>query len=126
MKDVKSRFVSILVITHEIFSRDCIMTSPRKLVVDCDPGTDDAIALLMAFYHDDVNIMGITAVSGNVPVDDCIRNILHVLRIINKPKVKYLTLNYTSVLQPAIVCTHWVTREPDSYNYLPLSPTHFV
>ena len=41
------------------------MISP--IIVDCDPGVDDAIALLLAFGLD-MPIAGITTVAGNVPL----------------------------------------------------------
>ncbi len=42
---------------------------PRALIFDCDPGTDDAVALLMAFAHPErLNILGVTTVGGNVPL----------------------------------------------------------
>ncbi len=41
----------------------------RSVIIDCDPGVDDAIALLLAFGSpDDLNILGITTVAGNVPL----------------------------------------------------------
>jgi inosine-uridine nucleoside N-ribohydrolase len=42
------------------------------LVVDCDPGHDDAIALLVAARH--TNLLGITTVAGNAPLDRTTRN----------------------------------------------------
>jgi purine nucleosidase len=42
------------------------MTIP--LIIDCDPGVDDAIALLLAFASPELNILGITTVAGNVPL----------------------------------------------------------
>lgn len=47
----------------------------RKIIIDCDPGQDDAIALLLAFASpDDVELIGITTVSGNVPLKLTQRN----------------------------------------------------
>ena len=44
------------------------MTS-RPLIVDCDPGQDDAVALLLAFAApEELDLLGITAVAGNVPL----------------------------------------------------------
>lgn len=43
-----------------------------KVIVDCDPGHDDAVALLMAARH--AELVGITTVSGNVPLDATTRN----------------------------------------------------
>lgn len=41
--------------------------APRPLIIDCDPGVDDAVALLLAFAAPEVfNILGITTVAGNV------------------------------------------------------------
>jgi len=39
------------------------------VIIDCDPGIDDAIALLLAFQFPQWDIVGITAVAGNVPVE---------------------------------------------------------
>lgn len=41
----------------------------RKVIIDTDPGQDDAVALLLALASpDDVNVLGITCVAGNVPL----------------------------------------------------------
>ena len=41
----------------------------RKIIIDCDPGQDDAVALLLAFASpEDVDVLGITTVGGNVPL----------------------------------------------------------
>lgn len=42
---------------------------PRKLILDVDPGTDDAVALMLAALHPDLELIGATTVNGNVPVD---------------------------------------------------------
>ncbi|MGF1576602.1 MAG: nucleoside hydrolase [Cyanophyceae cyanobacterium] len=44
-------------------------TSPaRDVIIDCDPGVDDAIALLLALASPELRILGITTVAGNVPL----------------------------------------------------------
>lgn len=40
-----------------------------KLVIDTDPGVDDAHALMLAFAHPDVEVVALTTVNGNVPVE---------------------------------------------------------
>jgi len=41
----------------------------RKIIIDCDPGQDDAVALLLAFASpEELELLGITAVGGNVPL----------------------------------------------------------
>ncbi len=47
----------------------------RPIIIDCDPGQDDAIALLLAMSSpDELEILGITAVAGNVPLELTARN----------------------------------------------------
>lgn len=42
---------------------------PRKVIIDCDPGQDDAVALFLAMASpDELDILGITTVAGNVPL----------------------------------------------------------
>lgn len=42
---------------------------PRPIIIDCDPGQDDAVALLLAFASpDELDVLGITTVAGNVPL----------------------------------------------------------
>ncbi len=48
---------------------------PRKVIIDCDPGQDDAVALFLAMSSpDELEILGITAVAGNVPLETTQRN----------------------------------------------------
>ncbi|MEM6825763.1 MAG: nucleoside hydrolase [Pseudomonadota bacterium] len=43
--------------------------APRKIIIDTDPGQDDAVAILLAFGSpEDIEVLGITAVAGNVPL----------------------------------------------------------
>lgn len=41
---------------------------PERVIIDCDPGIDDAIAMLLAFASPEIEILGITAVAGNIPL----------------------------------------------------------
>lgn len=54
----------------------------RPLIIDCDPGTDDAIALLMAMAHPELfHILGITTVGGNVPLALVTENALKICEL---------------------------------------------
>ena len=59
----------------------------RKLWIDCDAGCDDAQALLMALSRDDVDVIGISTVIGNVEAMESAINVLHVLRVANRTEV---------------------------------------
>ena len=46
----------------------------QALIIDCDPGVDDAVALILAFGSEAFELLAITAVGGNVPVMKTARN----------------------------------------------------
>ncbi|MFW2341480.1 nucleoside hydrolase [Brevundimonas sp.] len=48
--------------------------NPTALIIDCDPGVDDAVALLTAFGTPALELLAITTVGGNVPVEKTARN----------------------------------------------------
>jgi purine nucleosidase len=49
--------------------------APRKIIIDCDPGQDDAVALFLALASpDELDVLGITTVAGNVPLELTQRN----------------------------------------------------
>ena len=54
----------------------------RKIILDCDPGHDDAIAILLAGSLDLIELLGISVVSGNQTVDKTARNAYHVSRFL--------------------------------------------
>ena len=44
------------------------MTQPQSLIIDTDPGQDDAVAILLALASPEIDLLGITTVAGNVPL----------------------------------------------------------
>lgn len=46
----------------------------KKVLIFCDPGIDDTIALLLAFFIDEIEIVGIVADYGNVPKEMAVQN----------------------------------------------------
>lgn len=60
---------------------------PTRLLLDVDTGTDDAVAVMLAALHADLDLAAITTVNGNVPVNRCTENTLRVLNFIGKPDI---------------------------------------
>ncbi|MCB9944995.1 MAG: nucleoside hydrolase [Geminicoccaceae bacterium] len=59
-----------------------------KIIIDCDPGQDDAIALLMAFGSpDEIEVLAVTAVAGNVPLQLTERNALRITELARRSDV---------------------------------------
>lgn len=54
-------------------------TMKRKVIIDCDPGIDDSLALLYALQHPDLEVLALTIVAGNVPVDLGVDNACKIL-----------------------------------------------
>ncbi|HJY43743.1 MAG TPA: nucleoside hydrolase [Propionibacteriaceae bacterium] len=52
---------------------------PRRILVDVDTGTDDALAILYALRHPELEVLGISCVAGNVPIDKVVINTCKVL-----------------------------------------------
>ena len=61
------------------------MSTP--IVIDCDPGHDDAIALLLALASPEVDLLAVTTVAGNTTVDKTTRNALAVLELAGRSDV---------------------------------------
>ena len=61
------------------------MTIP--MVIDCDPGHDDAMAILLALASPEVELRGITTVGGNQTLDKTTRNALKVLELTGRTDV---------------------------------------
>ena len=51
----------------------------QKVIIDTDPGADDAIALIMAVNSPDLDVQGLTTVGGNASLDDTNRNALSIM-----------------------------------------------
>src|SRR5438309_9276301 len=55
------------------------MAEKTKILIDCDPGHDDAVALLFAARH--LDLVGVTTVHGNSALENTTRNALAVLEL---------------------------------------------
>lgn len=63
------------------------MGQTTKVLIDSDPGVDDAIAILMALASSDLQLVGITTVGGNVPLARATRNTLALLSYTGRQNV---------------------------------------
>jgi len=54
---------------------------PRKIIIDCDPGIDDAMAILAALRSPELEVIGLTTVFGNADVENCSLNGLRLVEL---------------------------------------------
>ena len=57
---------------------------PKKLILDVDTGTDDAVALMLAALHPDLELVAATTVNGNNPIANCTDNTLRVFDLLER------------------------------------------
>ena len=59
----------------------------RPIIIDCDPGQDDAVMLLLACAAPELDIIGVTTVAGNVPLDLTHRNARLILELAGRSNI---------------------------------------
>ncbi|MCH4170159.1 MAG: nucleoside hydrolase [Lactobacillus sp.] len=56
----------------------------QKVIIDCDPGIDDVLALMLAIQDPNLDVLAITVVSGNVPADLGVQNVIKCLEFCDR------------------------------------------
>ena len=64
------------------------MPSPLPIIIDTDPGQDDAVAILLALASPELELLGITAVAGNVPLTLTEKNARKICELAGTPGIK--------------------------------------
>lgn len=61
--------------------------TPRPVILDCDPGHDDAIAIMLAVADPSIDLQLVTTVAGNVTLENTTRNAIRVLDMVDRPGI---------------------------------------
>ncbi|MFK0688952.1 nucleoside hydrolase [Mesorhizobium sp. IMUNJ 23033] len=72
------------------------MPHTRKIIIDTDPGQDDAVAILLALGSAELDIVGISAVAGNVPLNLTEKNARKICELAGRPDIKV----YAGAIRP--------------------------
>jgi len=62
----------------------------KKVIIDCDVGVDDALALILAFHSPELEVSAVTGVNGNVPLDRVFQNIQKVLSLLQPSRKPWI------------------------------------
>ncbi|MGJ4855324.1 nucleoside hydrolase [Labrys sp. La1] len=104
---------------------------PRSIIIDTDPGQDDALALLLALGSPEIEVLGITTVAGNVPLALTSRNARVVCELAGRSDITVCAGADRPLLRPLVTAEHVHGKtgldgadlpEPA----MPLSPRHGV
>lgn len=81
--------------------------APRKIIIDTDPGQDDAVAILLALASpEEVDVLGITAVAGNVPLPLTQKNARIVCELAGKTETRVFAGCDTPIARKLITAEH--------------------
>ncbi|MFN3513660.1 MAG: nucleoside hydrolase [Phenylobacterium sp.] len=78
-----------------------------KLILDCDPGVDDAIALLLAFASPELELLGVTTVAGNVGAELTARNARLIRQIAGREDVPVHAGAVRPLVRPPVEADHF-------------------
>lgn len=74
------------------------MSALRKIIIDTDPGQDDAVAILLALGSAELEVIGITVVAGNVPLKLTEKNARKICELAGRPDIKV----FSGAIRPLI------------------------
>ena len=78
------------------------MPSPRRIIIDTDPGQDDAVAIMLALGSPELEVVGITAVAGNVPLKLTEKNARKICELAGRPNVKVFAGSVRPMVRPLV------------------------
>ncbi len=78
----------------------------RKIIIDTDPGQDDAVAILLALASPELEVLGITCVAGNVPLALTSLNARKVCELAGRPDVKVFAGCEAPLMRPLVTAEH--------------------
>ena len=66
------------------YTQERMNMNKRKVIIDCDPGIDDSLAIMLALKSPEIEVVGITVVCGNSPVEMGFENAKKILKQMNR------------------------------------------
>ncbi|MCG6885260.1 MAG: nucleoside hydrolase [Silicimonas sp.] len=80
--------------------------NPRKIIIDTDPGQDDAVAILLALASPELEVVGITAVAGNVPLPLTEKNARIVCELAGRTDIRVFAGAEKPLARPLVTAEH--------------------
>ncbi len=83
------------------------VTPPKKVIIDTDPGTDDAIAILLALNSPELDVRALTVVPGNVTAEQGLKNALTLASLANRCDIAIAGGAQHPLFQKLITAEFW-------------------
>ena len=83
------------------------LAAPRKIIIDTDPGTDDAMAIMLALNSPELDVRAITVVPGNVTAAQGLDNALRMLSLANRCDIPIAAGAQHPLFQKLITAEFW-------------------
>ena len=78
------------------------MPGTTKIIIDTDPGQDDAVAILLALASPELEVLGMTAVAGNVPLKLTEKNTRKICELAGRPDIKVFAGASRPLMRPLV------------------------
>lgn len=82
------------------------MATTRRIIIDTDPGQDDAVAILLALGSAELEIVGITAVAGNVPLALTEKNARKICELAGRPDIRVFSGAVRPLVRSLVTAEH--------------------
>lgn len=76
----------------------------RKLIIDCDPGHDDCVMLMLALLNESFDCLAIEASSGNQSIDKTCQNIINICSYLNRTDIPVVKGSSSPIIKEALNC----------------------
>ena len=80
--------------------------SPKRIIIDTDPGVDDALTFLLAIASPEIQLEALTTTQGNVTLDKATRNALSVLELAHASQIPVSAGSVVPLVQPLRASAH--------------------
>jgi purine nucleosidase len=100
--------------------------SAQRILLDCDPGIDDSLAILLALASQEIELEAITVTHGNCSVDQGVRNALQVLELAGYPSIPVAKGAQVPLVKPLLLAPETHGDTGIGYARLPEPKTQAV
>src|SRR3981189_2682649 len=95
------------------------VAGPRKVIIDTDPGTDDAMAIMLALNSPEFDVLALTVVPGNVTAAQGLENALRMVSLANRCDIIVAGGAQHPLFQKLITAEFWHGKNGLAKNQIP-------